>query len=86
VNLGNVMKRWSNDRFLSTPHGVLNDSGTDRYSIAFFYSPRPSAVIEALPTCVAVDRPAQFETCTAQEHMDEMFRRSYGYAVAASPA
>ena len=28
VNLGNIMKRWSNDRFLSTPHGVLNDSGT----------------------------------------------------------
>ena len=39
VNLGNIMKRWSNDRFLSTPHGVLNDTGTDRYSIAFFYSP-----------------------------------------------
>ena len=39
VNLGNVMKRWSNDRFLSTPHGVVNDSGRDRYSIAFFYSP-----------------------------------------------
>jgi hypothetical protein len=24
-----MMKRWSNDRFLSTPHGVLNDSGKD---------------------------------------------------------
>ncbi len=43
VNLGNMMKRWSNDRFLSTPHGVLNDSGTDRYSIAFFYSPNPAS-------------------------------------------
>src|SRR5262245_28888535 len=29
VNVGTVMKRWSNDRFLSTPHGVLNDSGRD---------------------------------------------------------
>jgi len=48
VNLGNVMKRWSNDRFLSTPHGVLNDSGRDRYSIAFFYSPNPDARIEVL--------------------------------------
>ena len=27
VNLGNMMKRWSNDRFLSTPHAVLNESG-----------------------------------------------------------
>src|SRR5688500_12373974 len=57
VNLGNVMKRWSNDRFLSTPHGVLNDSGRDRYSIAFFYSPNPDAVIECLPSCSGPDNP-----------------------------
>ncbi len=25
INLGNMMRRWSNDRFLSTPHGVLNE-------------------------------------------------------------
>ncbi|HEV8680954.1 MAG TPA: 2-oxoglutarate and iron-dependent oxygenase domain-containing protein, partial [Stellaceae bacterium] len=41
INLGNIMRRWSNDRFLSTPHGVLNDSGADRYSIAYFHSPNP---------------------------------------------
>src|SRR5205823_4772247 len=56
VNLGNVMKRWSNDRFLSTPHGVLNDSGRDRYSIAVFYSPNPDARLEVLPTCTGCRR------------------------------
>jgi len=60
VNLGNIMKRWSNDRFLSTPHGVVNDSGRDRYSIAFFYSPSIDAHIEVLPTCVTPERPAQY--------------------------
>ncbi|HEY2991169.1 MAG TPA: 2-oxoglutarate and iron-dependent oxygenase domain-containing protein [Methylomirabilota bacterium] len=60
VNLGNIMKRWSNDRFLSTPHGVVNDSGRDRYSIAFFYSPSIDARIEVLPTCVTPERPAQY--------------------------
>jgi isopenicillin N synthase-like dioxygenase len=46
VNLGNVMKRWSNDRFLSTPHGVVNDSGRDRYSIATFFDPNYKAVVD----------------------------------------
>ena len=55
----------------------MNHSGRERYSIAFFFGPRPSAVIEALPTCVSADRPAKFPTCTAQEHVNEMFRRSY---------
>jgi isopenicillin N synthase-like dioxygenase len=35
---------------LSTPHGVLNDSGTDRDSIAFSYSPNVASVLECLPS------------------------------------
>jgi isopenicillin N synthase-like dioxygenase len=60
VNLGNVMKRWSNDRFLSTPHGVVNDSGRDRYSIAFFYSPNITATIECLPSCTSLADPPHY--------------------------
>ena len=60
VNLGNIMRRWSNDRFLSTPHGVINESGTDRYSIAYFHSPNPTAVIECLPSCVSAENPPRY--------------------------
>ena len=35
------MQRMSNDRFRSTPHGVIVDSGTDRYSLAYLHSPNP---------------------------------------------
>jgi len=77
VNLGNVMKRWSNDRFLSTPHGVLNDSGTDRYSIAFFYSPNPDSVIECLPTCASADRPPRHAPAIYRDLVLEFYNANY---------
>ncbi len=81
VNLGDLMTRWTNGVYRSTMHRVLN--GTDnaeRYSIPYFYAPRFDALIEPVPTCVGDDQPAKFEPCTTAEHMNEMFRLSYGYA------
>jgi isopenicillin N synthase-like dioxygenase len=77
VNLGNIMKRWSNDRFLSTPHGVLNDSGKDRYSIAFFYSPNVDAVIECLPSCVAADDPPRYPRAVYRDLVLEFYNANY---------
>jgi isopenicillin N synthase-like dioxygenase len=77
VNLGNVMKRWSNDRFLSTPHGVLNDSGTDRYSIAFFFSPNPASRLECLPTCVGPANPARYEPAVYRDLILAFYNANY---------
>jgi isopenicillin N synthase-like dioxygenase len=77
VNLGNMMKRWSNDRFLSTPHGVLNDSGTDRYSIAFFYSPNVNATIACLPSCVTADNPARYEPAVYRDLVLAFYNANY---------
>jgi isopenicillin N synthase-like dioxygenase len=77
VNLGNLMKRWSNDRFLSTPHGVLNDSGTDRYSIAFFYSPNPASVVECLPSCTGPADPPRYPPAVYGDLILEFFNANY---------
>ena len=77
VNLGNIMKRWSNDRFLSTAHGVLNDSGTDRYSIAFFYSPNPDSVIECLPSCAGPDNPPRYPPAIYRDLVLEFYNANY---------
>ncbi len=77
INLGNIMRRWSNDRFLSTPHGVLNESGSDRYSIAYFHSPNPEAVIECLPSCVDVDNPARYPRAVYRDLVLEFYRANY---------
>jgi isopenicillin N synthase-like dioxygenase len=77
INLGNIMRRWSNDRFLSTPHGVLNESGTDRYSIAYFHSPNPDRVIECLPSCLGADNPARYPPAVYRDLVLEFYRANY---------
>jgi len=77
INLGNIMRRWSNDRFLSTPHGVLNDSGADRYSIAYFHSPNVDAVIECLPSCVSPDNPARYQLAAYGDLVLDFYRANY---------
>ena len=77
VNLGNIMRRWSNDRFLSTPHGVINESGTDRYSIAYFHSPNVDAVIECLPSCVSADNPPRYPKAVYRDLVLEFYRANY---------
>ena len=77
INLGNIMRRWSNERFLSTPHGVLNKSGTDRYSIAYFHSPNPDAVIEPLPSCVSADNPPRSPRAVYRDLVLEFYRANY---------
>ena len=77
INLGNIMRRWSNDRFLSTPHGVLNDSGTDRYSIAYFHSPNVDSVIECLPSCVGADNPPRYPPAVYRDLVLDFYRANY---------
>jgi isopenicillin N synthase-like dioxygenase len=77
INLGNMMRRWSNDRFLSTPHGVINESGADRYSIAYFHSPNPATVIECLPSCVSADNPARYEPAVYRDLVMAFYRANY---------
>jgi isopenicillin N synthase-like dioxygenase len=82
VNLGDLMQRWTNDIYRSNMHRVKNNNaaGRDRYSIPFFYSPMPEAMIECVPSCTDAEHPAKYAPITAKAHLDEMFRRSYGYA------
>jgi isopenicillin N synthase-like dioxygenase len=69
VNSGDILRRWTNDRFLSTSHRVLNSSGRDRYAIPFFFDPNTDTVIECLPTCQSVDRPPRYPPVTYEQYL-----------------
>jgi isopenicillin N synthase-like dioxygenase len=60
VNGGDILHRWSNERFLSTPHRVRNVSGQVRYAIPFFCDPDHDTVIECLPSCQSPACPPKY--------------------------
>ena len=77
VNSGDTLRRWSNDRFLSTPHRVLNLSGRDRYSVPFFVSPEYDTAIECLPSCRSPGNPAKYPPVTMEDFTIEFLNRNY---------
>jgi isopenicillin N synthase-like dioxygenase len=78
-NIGDCLMRWSNDTYVSTPHRVVNQSGRDRYSAAFFFDPNADAPVECLPTCVGPERPARYPPTTGARYLKERLDATYAY-------
>jgi isopenicillin N synthase-like dioxygenase len=81
VNTGEFLNRWSNGRFVATPHRVVAPT-RDRYSMAMFFNPNADTVAEPLESCISKDRPAAFEPVTMLEYMswyiDSNYKRESG--------
>jgi isopenicillin N synthase-like dioxygenase len=45
INGGMMLRRWTDNRFLATPHRVINRSGRERYAIPFFMDANYRAVM-----------------------------------------
>ncbi|WP_131114392.1 isopenicillin N synthase family dioxygenase [Lichenihabitans psoromatis] len=77
INIGDMMQRWTNDRWLSNMHRVANPPAASaatpkpRQSIAFFLHPNYDAVIECLPTCTDAANPPKHAAILAGEYMRE---------------
>jgi isopenicillin N synthase-like dioxygenase len=68
-NIGDMMARWSNDCFASTAHRVINRSGTERYSAAFFAIADSDAGVECPPSCTGPDNPPKYPPLRVGEFM-----------------
>jgi isopenicillin N synthase-like dioxygenase len=77
VNIADMFARWTNDRYRSTLHRVVNVSGRDRYSIPFFFEGNPQHVVACLPGCSAPDNPPRYQATTVSDHLEAMYRQTY---------
>lgn len=81
INLGDMMARWTNDRWRSTLHRVANPADTDaamsrRQSIAFFCHPNYDAEIACLDGCAVPGEAPRYPPILAGEHMrQKMMKR-----------
>ncbi len=77
LNLGDLIARWTNDRFRSTLHRVINRSGRERYSVPFFFTGRPDHEVVCLPNCLEAGERPKYAATTTLGHLKEMYDRSY---------
>ena len=87
INIGDLLMRWSNDRFQSTLHRVANPrsgGGARRLSIAYFVAPAYDALIECLPSCATADRPAKYPPVTVAAYRNARFARTAAPVVTAA--
>ncbi|MBI3708740.1 MAG: isopenicillin N synthase family oxygenase [Proteobacteria bacterium] len=79
LNLGDLMPRWSNDRFKSTPHRVINRSRGHRYSMPYFFDPGMDAIIECLPGCAGAGNPPRHAPLRYGDYLMERIDKNYHY-------
>ena len=78
INIGDLMQRWTNDRYLSTMHRVMSPVSTrPRYSVAFFNDGALDTTIEAIPTCVPAGEKPKYGPLKVEDHLVRRYRQSY---------
>jgi len=77
LNSADILRRWSNGRWLSTPHRVVNRTGEERYSAPFFFDPHLHTVVEPLPSCVPVGERPRFEPVVYGDYLMKRLRTNY---------
>lgn len=75
-NIGDLLQRWSNDRFASTVHRVINRTSHARYSIPVFFDPHTDTSVD--PRDLGVDAAdSKYEPITTGAYIMGRNRQSF---------
>ncbi|RYY99858.1 MAG: isopenicillin N synthase family oxygenase [Comamonadaceae bacterium] len=88
INVGDLMARWTNGRWQSTLHRVMNPDraltgSTQRLSMVAFTGPNGAAEIACLPSCVSEDNPARYPPVNAQAYVQAKLTASHALTLQA---
>jgi isopenicillin N synthase-like dioxygenase len=78
VNIGDLMMQWTNDRWISTLHRVVNPprekaGESRRQSLVFFHQPNYDAMVACLPGCAAPGVAPKFAPISSGDHLRNKF-------------
>ena len=76
INIGDLLARWTNDRWKATMHRVAppSDPSGSRLSVVYFTGPHPDTIVKSLDTTGA---PSKYAPVTAREHVQMKIMASY---------
>jgi isopenicillin N synthase-like dioxygenase len=83
INIADMMQRWTNGRFVSTPHRVANRTGQDRISVPFFANPDYDATITPLAADFAAGGNL-YEPLACGPYVEAAYRAAWPRAESAS--
>ncbi|ASJ76147.1 isopenicillin N synthase family dioxygenase [Granulosicoccus antarcticus] len=78
VNVGDLLSRWTDGAYKSTPHRVTNTSGRERLSLVLAFDPDPDTLIDAREIYGKGHQPAE-EAITCGDYLLWRFAKAFSY-------
>ena len=78
VNVGDLLERWSNRRYRSTVHRVINASGRERLSLVLAYDPNFETLVDPRAFCADGETPHD-APITCGDYLLWRFAKAFSY-------
>lgn len=78
VNVADLLHRWTDGAYKSTPHRVINNSGRERLSLVLAYDPNPETMIDARDILNANHQNME-KPITCGDYLNWRFDKAFSY-------